>query len=142
MGYWQCPRCGSREVFQGTEVVGSSGGTVTMTNEHGMSLSRSTGMETKQVQVIKCKACGEILSQEHNYFYTQEELAQIAAQRRKSEAKWAPIWWVLFVFFVLMALALLSATIAIAIGRGTSADLILLLILGLFCAGMAWYSMP
>ena len=85
MGYWQCPRCGSHEVFKGTEVVGSSGGTVTMTNEYGMSLSRSTGVETKQVQVIKCKACGEILGQERDYLYTPEELAYRKTQRKLKE---------------------------------------------------------
>jgi len=62
-------------------VVGSSGGAVSMMNEHGVSLSRNTGMQTKQVQVIKCKACGEILSLEHNYHYTAEDRANMKAAR-------------------------------------------------------------
>ena len=33
-----------------------------MMNEHGVSLSRNTGMQTKQVEVTKCKDCGEILN--------------------------------------------------------------------------------
>ncbi len=65
-------------------MVGSSGGAVSMVNEHGFSLSRNTGMQTKQVQVIKCKACGEILSEEHNYHYTAEELAELKALRKWS----------------------------------------------------------
>ena len=113
-----------------------------MMNEHGVSLSRNTGMQTKQVQVIKCKACGEILSEEHNYHYTAEELAQIAAQRRKSEAKWDYIFWVLFVFFALMALLFLTLPIAIAIDGAPAGKVGAMLILPLFCAGMAWWSRP
>ena len=123
-------------------MVGSSGGAVTMMNEHGVSLSRNTGMQTKQVQVIKCKACGEILSEEHNYFYTQEELAQIAAQRRKSEAKWDYFFWVSFVFFALMALLFLTLPIAIAIDGAPAGKVGVCLIPSLFCAGMAWWSRP
>lgn len=43
-------------------MVGSSGGALSMMNEHGVSLSRNTGMQTKQVEVTKCKDCGEILN--------------------------------------------------------------------------------
>ena len=57
---------------------------MSMMNEHGVSLSRNTGMQTKQVQVIKCKACGEILSEEHNYHYTAEELARMKAELQAS----------------------------------------------------------
>ena len=107
-----------------------------MMNEHGVSLSRNTGMQTKQVQVIKCKACGEILSQEHNYHLTPEELARLEAQSRKKEDK---ILWVLFVITVLLALCFLSYTISFAIKGEFFGPF---LILTLICVGMAWWSSP
>lgn len=70
-----------------------------MMNEHGVSVSRNTGMQTKQVQVIKCKSCGEILSQEHNFHYTAEELARMNAEVSRSARFW--------VFFVPATPALL-----------------------------------
>ena len=84
-------------------MVGSSGGAVSMMNEHGVSLSRNTGMQTKQVQVIKCKDCGEILSEEHNFHLTQQELDQLEEERlleeRKSAAIWSYVWFIPAIVF-------------------------------------------
>ena len=49
-------------------------------------MSRSTGLQTEQVTVIKCKNCGEILNSERDYYYTPEDLARFEAER-VAEAK-------------------------------------------------------
>ena len=108
MGYWQCPRCGSHEAFEGTEVVaGGNSGSVGITTEDGVSMSRSTGLQTKQVTVIKCKNCGEILNGERNYHYTPEELAQIQKHNHAREAR----KWTNIKFFGCFAVALGSCCI-------------------------------
>ena len=120
-------------------MVGASGGAVSMMNEDGVSLSRNTGMQTSQVQVIKCKACGEILSHEHNYHYTAEELAGFEAQRRKSDDKYL---WVVFVLFCLLVGFFLFGAIIGAV-RGTPASVVLfLLVMALFLAGVGWCCRP
>ena len=75
-----------------------------MVNEHGVSLSRNTGMKTKQVQVIKCKDCGEILSEEHNYHYSTEDLAQIKAKELKEKPR-RYVYAALCIFFAFLTLA-------------------------------------
>ena len=94
MGYYKCPRCGSEDHYQGNELVSGSvsNGSVGMVNFEGVSLQRSLGssLSTKQVKVIKCRACGEILGKD-NYHLTHEEIreqkrvkAEEAARNRKN----------------------------------------------------------
>lgn len=83
MGYWECPRCGSNDAFEGTELVGghSQGRTVGISNEHGGFIQRHEGgeLQHKEVSVIKCRDCGEILA-DKDYFWTEEELAEARAE--------------------------------------------------------------
>lgn len=85
MGYYKCPRCGSTDTFQGTELVGghSQGRTVGMSNDHGGYIQRHEGgeLEHKEVSVIKCRDCGEILGGK-DYFETEKE-----RKKRKKKAK-------------------------------------------------------
>jgi len=50
MGYYKCPRCGSTDAFEGTELNNG-----------------------RKVSVIKCRDCGEILRKKKDYFLTEEE---------------------------------------------------------------------
>ena len=111
-----------------------------MMNEHGVSLSRNTGMQTKQVQVIKCKACGEILSEEHNYHYTRRSLLKL--QPKKKIRQSGTTFLGIICVFALMALLFLTLPIAIAIDGAPAGKVGAMLILPLFCAGMAWWSRP
>ena len=67
MGYYECPRCGSKDSYQGTEHVlhEKRGNQITMVNEAGMAMTRETGDGTEQVElmVVKCRNCGESLGQ-------------------------------------------------------------------------------
>ena len=93
-------------------MVGASGGAVSMMNEHGVSLSRNTGMQTKQVQVIKCKDCGEILSEEHNFHYIAEDRANMkaarAAKAKRTEYKGGYV-----IFFILTGISSIWSLAAI-----------------------------
>ncbi|MDB4703357.1 hypothetical protein OAF52_02030 [bacterium] len=87
MPYWECPRCGSNEAYEGTElqqkVTGSGGGDsiAFMGNDMGDSGIRpvfgksnpiNVSSETINVSVIKCKKCDTLLT-EKNYHLTKEE---------------------------------------------------------------------
>lgn len=106
-----------------------------MMNEHGVSLSRNTGMQTKQVQVIKCKACGEILSEEHNYHYTAEDLAQIKAKKLKEK----PRRYVFAAVSIFFALACVLGVGNFLSGKlDTWGHAVMILIFGWF----AWFFRP
>ena len=79
MGYYECPRCGSSESYLGNELVAGSvsSGSVGMVNSEGVSMHRSLGssLRHKQVKVVKCRECGEILG-EDDYYLTDEEIRE------------------------------------------------------------------
>ena len=64
--------------------MAGGGGASTVMTEDGAFTSGSTGLQTKQVAVVKCKDCGEILNEERNYHYTAEELARMKAELQAS----------------------------------------------------------
>ena len=79
------PRCGSHEVFEGTELVAGGGSTSTVMTEHGAYTSGSTELRTEHVAVVECKACGEILVGAQ-FYYTPEDLANMKAEARARKA--------------------------------------------------------
>lgn len=91
-------------------MVAGGGSTSTVMTEDGAFTSGSTELRTKQVAVVKCKDCGEILNGERDYHLTQQELDQLEEERlleeRKSAAKWSYIWFIptiVFGFFLVTA---------------------------------------
>ena len=91
-GYYECPRCGSKDVFEAEEVTGAMALTL---NTPGpvdptlVNLIKST--------VVKCRSCGE----KARWQYTQQYLAN----KRKKEESIMP--WVTTPFaFVFLFLAL------------------------------------
>ena len=113
MGYYKCPRCGSTDAFEGTELVGgqSSGRTVGISNDQGGYIQRHEGgeLQHKQVSVIKCRDCGEILG-DKDYFLTAEEQQeeQVRQQARQEQIERDSGHWktvgAVFVFFFLVIL--------------------------------------
>ncbi len=85
MGYYTCPKCGSNESFEGTEMVSEykPGVTHYIENAAGQGIARQTGGKTKHtsVTVTKCKACGELLGKK-DFRLTRKE---IAANKKKEE---------------------------------------------------------
>ncbi len=78
MGKWLCPKCGSSEVFEGTEYVlhHKKGPQFTLINEFGVGMAREIGegkTEKKQITIIKCKECGEPLGNK-DYYLSPEEI--------------------------------------------------------------------
>ena len=67
MGYYTCPRCGGHDVYTGNVIEGRY---------------RSAGGTNIQ-KVVKCRSCGEILSETENYFLTKEE-KELAKGRREA----------------------------------------------------------
>jgi hypothetical protein len=84
MGYYLCPRCGSKDSYEGTEHVlhEKQGRQVTVDNGHGMAMSRVEGGGTERLELtlIKCRDCGETLG-EKDFRLTEEEI------QAKAEAK-------------------------------------------------------
>ena len=90
MGYYLCPRCGSKDSFIGNELVSGSEslGSVGMVNSEGGYVQRNQGsrLRHKQVEVVKCRDCGEILG-DQNWRYTPEEIAQQEKARAARQAR-------------------------------------------------------
>ena len=94
MGYWICPRCGSNDAFCGTEVVsGQQGGqAVVVETEFGFVGGRKDARTIhKAVSVMKCKGCGELLS-DKDYFLTDEEIKQRELLESKAQTKKKSFW--------------------------------------------------
>ena len=85
MGYYLCPRCGSKDSYEGTDHVlhEKQGRQVTVDNGHGMAMSRVEGGGTERLEltVIKCRDCGETLG-DKDFRLTEEEI-----QAAEDEAK-------------------------------------------------------
>ena len=88
MGYWQCPKCGSNDTYQGTEIVSEykKGKSVGFENEFGAAISQNIGGETthNQMTVTKCRSCDTLLG-EKDYFFTPDEIQQQTEAQRKQE---------------------------------------------------------
>ena len=87
MGYYLCPRCGSKDSYEGTEHVlhEKQGRQVTVDNGHGMAMSRVEGGGTERLEltVIKCRDCGETLG-DKDFRLTEEEIqAKAEAEDRR-----------------------------------------------------------
>ena len=99
MAYWKCPKCGSNDTYQGTEIVSEykQGKSVGFENEFGVTVSQnvSGGTSHKQITVTKCRSC-DILLGEQDYHLTAEEhqrryeMQQAEAERQ--EAKIKDLW--------------------------------------------------
>ena len=88
MGYYLCPRCGSKDSYEGTEhVLHEKQGrqVTTVDNGHGMAMSRveGGGTERLELRVIKCRDCGETLG-DKDFRLTEEEIqAKAEAEDRR-----------------------------------------------------------
>jgi len=85
MGYYLCPRCGSKDSYEGTEHVlhEKQGRQVTVDNGHGMAMSRVEGGGTERLEltVIKCRDCGETLG-DKDFRLTEEEIQAAEEEER------------------------------------------------------------
>ena len=91
MPYYQCPKCGGRDTYQGTELVsGNKGGGAIIAPENDMGFSPvvgvSGGSRTQEQTVVKCKTCDINLGQK-DIRYSKEELAKIEAAEKKRRRK-------------------------------------------------------
>ena len=62
MPYYQCPKCGGKDTYQGTELVSkSSGGGAIIGPENDLGFSPVVGVggrtTTNEQTVVKCKTC-------------------------------------------------------------------------------------
>jgi hypothetical protein len=88
MGYYTCPRCGSNESYEGTEMVSEykPGVTHYLENAAGHGIARQTGGTTKHTPVTatKCKACGELLG-DKDFRLTKRDIAD--AKKKEDQQK-------------------------------------------------------
>ena len=87
MPYYQCPKCGGRDTYQGTELVsGSSGGGAIIGPENDLGFSPVVGVggrtTTNEQTVVKCKTCDIILGQK-DFHYSQEEIDRSKVQEEE-----------------------------------------------------------
>jgi len=95
MGKYVCPKCGSEDVYEGTEIVSKRvrGRSVGFENEFGGTISREVGGGTthKQITVVKCRECDTLLG-EKDYHFTEKEILQQRAfdeeQKERSKRFW------------------------------------------------------
>ena len=73
--------------------------------EHGAFTSGSTELRTKQVAVVKCKACGEILNGERDYILTPEEQEQKLKEQKTRREKWY--------FIILISILIILGAVAV-----------------------------
>ena len=107
MPYYQCPKCGGRDTYQGTELVsGSKGGGAIIGPENDLGFSPVVGVggrtTTSEQTVVKCKTCDINLGQK-DIRYSKEELAKIEAAEKKRRRKRyiIPIIIIVFLLFLL-----------------------------------------
>ena len=85
MGYWVCPRCGSNDAYEGNSLVSVSkqSGAVLVDTDFGM-VGRTVGggSETKNIRVVKCRDCGELLNEESDYFLDEKEIREAEREER------------------------------------------------------------
>jgi hypothetical protein len=91
MPFYQCPKCGGRNTYQGTELVsGSKGGGAIIgpENDLGFSPVMNTGGKKTidQVTVVKCKSCDIILG-DKDLHLTAEEVANEKKEFREHIAR-------------------------------------------------------
>jgi len=91
MSYYQCPKCGGRDTYQGTEFVsGSKGGGAIIGPENDLGFSPVVGVGGKttvdEQTVVKCKTCDINLGQK-DIRYSKEELAKIETAEKKRRRK-------------------------------------------------------
>ena len=89
MPYYQCPKCGGRDTYQGTELVsGSKGGGAIIGPENDLGFSPVVGVggrtTTNEQTVVKCKTCDINLGQKDR-FLTNQEIQKI--RKEEKEAK-------------------------------------------------------
>ena len=91
MPYYQCPKCGGRDTYQGTELVsGSSGGGAIIGPENDLGFSpvmKTGGKKTiDQVTVVKCKKCDIILGDKDVKHTVEERRRDIQQKKINDEA--------------------------------------------------------
>ena len=99
MPYYQCPKCGGRDTYQGTELVsGNKGGGAIIGPENDLGFSPVVGVGGKttvdEQTVVKCKTCDINLGQK-DIRYSKEELEKIEAAKKwmfDSFSESLPLW--------------------------------------------------
>jgi|TARA_B100001971_G_scaffold197997_1_gene207234 hypothetical protein len=81
MPYYQCPKCGGRDTYQGTELVsGSKGGGAIIGPENDLGFSPVVGVggrtTTSEQTVVKCKTCDIILGEKDKQ-YSEVEMTEL-----------------------------------------------------------------
>jgi hypothetical protein len=110
MSYYQCPKCGGRDTYQGTELVsGSKGGGAIIGPENDMGFSPVVGVggrtTTSEQTVVKCKTCDINLGEKDRHLTPDETEDHArwsreyhAAKSRRKKYLWGfaitlvPIW--------------------------------------------------
>ena len=83
MGHYVCPRCGSNESYLGNALINKTGTSLTQEiGDSGVYATGSIGGGIKTVQVLKCKSCSELLS-ENNFMRSLDEV--IAEDKKKQK---------------------------------------------------------
>ena len=96
MPYYQCPKCGGRDTYHGTELVsGGRGGGAIIGPENDMGFSPvvgvSGGSRAQEQTVVKCKTCDIILGEKDRHL-TPDETEQ-RAKEYKAARRHKKCWW-------------------------------------------------
>ena len=89
MPYYQCPKCGGRDTYEGTELVsGSKGGGAIIGPENDLGFSpvmKTGGKKTiDQVTVVKCKKCDIILG-DKDLQYSENERKDLKIKKAEKD---------------------------------------------------------
>jgi hypothetical protein len=116
MSYYQCPKCGGRDTYQGTEFVsGSKGGGAIIGPENDLGFSPVVGVGGKttvdEQTVVKCKTCDINLGQK-DIRYSKEELEQIEKEEIERKEGILPLPLFLILFFGFLGLIIFVMTLS------------------------------
>jgi hypothetical protein len=75
-GYWECPRCGSQDVYVGSTTVARQGGMLLHEiGDTGFIAAHAVGGGSEIVDAVKCRRCGELLVGDRDYRRSLYEIA-------------------------------------------------------------------
>jgi len=94
MPYYQCPKCGSKDSYSGTEIVSEhkhktghmiAGPENALGMTPVMNVGGSSRTEHKEMSVQKCRKCDCLLGEKDSYYTEEEKLYIIESERRDKE---------------------------------------------------------
>jgi hypothetical protein len=75
-GYWECPRCGSNDIYIGSTSVTRQGGMLLHEiGDTGFMAAHAVGGGSEIVEAVKCRRCGELLIGDRDYRRSLDEIA-------------------------------------------------------------------